>query len=874
LFSARALCAALAAAGTALAAEQAPVAPPEAEPAEQLGDVRYRADLWTYRPDSKTVLLEGHVVIERGDGRISASRGVLDREKGTLHLEGGVLAVQGLQVAVADAALIDLRSNAADLSAATVFLKDRRALPQLAGLLDSSAARTTGRNQLTLHGTSVVKLPDGSLSARSVSLTPCDCAGPPDYQVWSPELHIEKERAQLRWPVVEIFSLPIPVLIPVSLPLTDRQSGLLAPRFGFATTSGFGIVEPAFFTLGRSWDVTVAPGWFTGASTPTPPAAPPPDFSALIGNRTVRGPRLDLELRGAPANGVALKAELDLLQDLDQDQSVASPPGPFGTPPNGAGRGFGGLRGVLRTAARADASWGTAALEGATASDAMIIADTQPTVLERLLDSLRTDAGVWGRAGPAVLGADVTLLQDLRINPSFPDRRLFGDEARHTFQRLPGAFAQLPGLSVAGPLWLSGEASVTHFTALRGSDSQEIQTGFGPTDLLGTAPQLVATPVADPQGLARAAGTRLDVSPRLQATLVSGPLGSVSAMAGARADAWWFEGDSQRDRRRLYALGGLRAETQLSRAYASWVHTLTPSVEVRALSPALAGGGPPIGDPTDGGGLTYATLPNAAQQGVPPGVSFRDGPDCTNQTPAACTVGVPAARRAYDELDGAAPERGAGQAVLRLDQALWIPGGPGRLPVRALELTLAQDALLWVGGGRPRMGEAWMLARGAIGPVQLAGRANWDWGLRELSGGAASATLSDARGDQLRASVQALHATAASELIRAGADELFSTARLASTSGSLTGSAGAGVTVKLPTERPPVTLAYGYEHHLGELFPGTPDTVHHLGASVETACRCAGVQLALDLPYLAGTRQPISFRLLLDLKSLGTFGSP
>src|SRR5205085_7130603 len=100
-----------------------------------------------------------------------------------------------------------------------------------------------------------------------------------------------------------------------------------------------------FLTLGRSWDATVAPGWYTGAVRPSLPAGGiegRPNFYAESFNRTVRGPRLDLELRGAPAAGTALRLELDLLDDLDQDRSVAGPAGAFGTPGNRAGRGPGG----------------------------------------------------------------------------------------------------------------------------------------------------------------------------------------------------------------------------------------------------------------------------------------------------------------------------------------------------------------------------------------------------------------------------------------------------------------------------------------------------------------------------------------------------
>lgn len=845
-----------------------PPAPPEPEPPREPDDLIYRADRVSYDPGTRTVKLEGNVVIERGGGRVFAPRGVLDRASGKLSVEGGVLAIQGLQVLLADAAVVDLRSSSADLVGATLFLKDRTAAGALATLTDRSAARTTGRNTLVLHGRSVRKLPEGGLAATDVSLTPCDCAGRPDYQVLSPEIRIQHERAELSRPTLDLLGLPIPLFVPISLPLGDRQTGMLAPKFGYGLTTGFGIVEPVFVTLGRSWDATIAPGWTTGARGAKASAetlAADPDFFARVGNRNVRGPRLDLELRGAPAVGTSLRLELDLLYDLDQGASVAAAPNAFGVPGNASGRGLGGVRGVLRASERTEGSVGTFALDGALATDAMVIADAQATVLERFLDSLRTDVGAWGRAGPAIVGAEATLLQDVRPNPNYPDRRLFGDEARRTFQRLPSVFVQLPAAPILGRLSLSGELSVARFMALRSVDPQEVQTGFGPTDL--NAPGLLAAvPGADPNGLARAPATRLDVAPRLGLAIARGPLGALSATLGARADAWLMDGDAQRNRQRAYGLAGLRAESELSRPFGAFVHTIAPSVEVRVLTPAAGGGGPPLGDSTDAGGATYQAQPGSAQQGVAPGVPLRDAP-------ATVSAGVPAARRPYDELDGAAPERGAGQAVFRIDQALWIAGAPGKPPTRALELTLAQDALLWAGGARGRLGEVWAAAAARLGPVTISAKATYDWSISDISAAAASAQLADARGDSLRASVQVLRSSAP-EALRAGVDELFSTARLATAAGDLVGAATVGGSARLPFERVPLSVGYALERHLGSVYPGTADLTHRFGASIDTPCRCAGVSAALDLPFANGNLLPPSVRFVLDLKQLGSFGSP
>jgi hypothetical protein len=121
--------------------------------------------------------------------------------------------------------------------------------------------------------------------------------------------------------------------------------------------------------------------------------------------------------------------------------------------------------------------------------------------------------------------------------------------------------------------------------------------------------------------------------------------------------------------------------------------------------------------------------------------------------------------------------------------------------------------------------------------------------------------------------VQLLRAAAA-ESLRAGADELFATAQPIGPSGDLIGGASAGASFRLPVERVPITVGYGIDQHLGSLPRGTPDQTHHFAAGVETACRCAGFQLTLDLPSGNGTRPTPIVRFVLDLKQLGSFGSP
>jgi hypothetical protein len=331
------------------------------------------------------------------------------------------------------------------------------------------------------------------------------------------------------------------------------------------------------------------------------------------------------------------------------------------------------------------------------------------------------------------------------------------------------------------------------------------------------------------------------------------------AEAGARVDAWVMEGHPDRDRSRAYALLGASAGLPLERRFGDLLHRIEPSVAVRALSRQLQSGGPPIGDLTDAGGPTFASSPDAAQQGLAPGVSV----------PSGATLGVPAARRAYDEIDFAAPVSGAVETTLSLSQSLWSKAGAGA--VRVLRFDLLQDALLWAHGAKARLSETIALADAQLGPVNLSASSHYDWALRSLSAVGASAGVRDGRGDEAHASLGFLRGTSSARL-RAGIDELFSAARFDTPPGDLSGSAHAGASVPLPRN-----FRLGYD---GGWTPGTtPDNFANFpqvaSLTYETSCRCALVQLVLVFNFhdahLLNNRPDFSFRL--DLKSLGSFAT-
>jgi len=774
--------------------------------------VEVEADHITYAWEAQLVRLDGHVVARRAGGILRAGAGSLDRKHGILRLTGGVLGVQGKQVFLADTAIVDLNDHSADLGKAVLYLKTLPANPD---------APRAGANALTLHGSRVRQLSGGRYLADHVTLTPCDCAGDPDYELLADTAEIEGDRAHLHGVDLRFaFGGTIP-LFPLSLPLTGRQSGLLAPQPSFGGPTGFLTwAQPVFLTLGPSADLTLTPGWHTGGESHRPDP----------GLRSIKGPMLGTEFRYAPVPGTTGSVLLDLFQDLDQHDS----PG---------GRGYRGLRGAGHLTHRTESEAGVFAAQGLAASDVMAVRDQTAQSIETTFDLFTTDVGFWRARGPLTLGVDATLMQDMRIAPGI-DRTLSGG-AGATFQRLPALFAQIAPLEM-GQATFSMEASAVQFTRFRAPDPQERTTGFGFTDR--------AASVAVGQGdESRAPALRLDLAPRMTLAAASTRAVEMELLAGGRLDGWVVEGASDRNRVRAYALVGARAAAPLERRFGGVLHRIEPALEIRALSKSFQAGGAPFGDLTDAGGLQFASRPDASQQGL-------------TADPANGIAGVPAARRAYDEIDFAAPVSGAVEATALLAQSLWTK--PGRLPGRIVRFDLLQDVLLWAGGARARMGEGSAVAAVQFGPGNVQGAVRYDWALRHVSAFSAGAGIRDARGDEAHTSVDMLRGSS-SERLRAGIDELFSAARYANASSALTGSARIGASGALPLN---FRLAYDLAYTPGELPADFANWLHTAVLSLETTCHCAGLQLSATVPFHDARllRSP-TFSLRIDLKSLGSF---
>ena len=848
----------LGAAAALLLARSAAAAEAEPAPAVQKEDpaavpVDVQADRMFYDSAKGVMVLEGHVVADRDGARLRSSRGRLDRARGELVLEGGVVATQSNQIVVADRAVIDLNSRAADLEGAVLYVKD--GAPDLLKLEDAKLAKGLGRNSLTAHARRVEQGAGGVLLLRDVIATPCDCAAQPDYELLADSARVADDRATLHDVHLRLLGATLP-LFPVTLPLLDRMSGMLAPQISFAQVTGFRLAQPIYLVIDRSWDLTLTPGFYSGSPG-----------GSKAGNRSVQGPRLAAELRWMPAEGNRGELAVDLVQDLAAGATPAQAPATVfpGERASPAGRGFGGLRGVLTFSERLGTGPWFAAAEGALASDNRINGDA--LTVNNFLDLLRTDLGVWRAWGPLTLGAAAAGLQDLRQPPGTSDRRLFGAETRATPQRLPSPFVQLAPV-LLGPITLGAEASIASFATLARSP-EERATGFGPTDLGAAA--AATDPAGADQG--RATALRLDVAPQLGIALPTGSPVRGRLLVGGRADAWLFEGRPERDARRLLGLADLEASVLLGRQIGSeLMHTLEPQILLRAVSPSLLGGGPPPGDPADGGGFAWTTAPGAAEQGVAVGAARFAGPAGTPSAGRTAALGVPAARRGLDELDGAAPSTGGVGASIGVRNTLWSrPAGQGLN--RMVWLLLQQDLILWNGTGMARAADAVAALGFGLPWLSFAGDLRWDWPSNSLSGAGGGARIWDARGDAVALRFQLLHGSAI-DRIHAGVDELFATTQLAALAGNLTGSVGTGLTWVLPTVAKGLALQSDFGIALGTLPDDSPSATWSENLNWRPPCGCAALGFGVDVlfrspPFGDGKSRHFGGHFTFELRSLG-----
>jgi LPS-assembly protein len=614
--------------------------PPSGDRAGERGDeFVLTAERVLHDGHAQRTTAEGHAVLTGTDVAITADRVVYDRVNSAVTATGHVVAriTQGGLVAItADVVTVRLDGD----QVREIFLLDGQAVSKVdttkAALLAADtpeSVATTGRTNALLEGNHLTR--DGPRwNVDRIELVPCECNfQDPSWSITasSASIDTEAERVSIVSPVVRVKHVPVLWLPWLSLPTTDRQTGILFPRPNYQQLNGFSLEQPVFITLGRSADLTLTPGFFTGGK----------------GAYGLAGPRLLGEFRYVPSERARGRLSMGILYDARLERDPVTP---TLTGPNA--RGFRG-EGSWQHVQDFDHGFGLRA-DAKLYTDGNYNRDVTPDVVASTTGYLRSAVQATQRGADHLVSLDVVLRQDLAYGygwaggqPELPGSTAprFGP---NPLQRLPAVTFTLPTKRLAGPLAIDVQAEAVRLAPLFGLSGDEGPAAKeGRLDENGTElafecmrerlffPMAVsgACGVTDADKVGqgdrvyqpgeREARDRLSVLPRLSAAWTPGNVVSLSAFAGYRQSLWVGE-VTGRTWQRGYPLLGARAETELSGTFAGGAlrHGITPVVELRAVPVVLRGSSSadlepvPYDDVDRSVPLTAAGLPTARVQGI------------------------------------------------------------------------------------------------------------------------------------------------------------------------------------------------------------------------------------------------------------------
>jgi LPS-assembly protein len=532
----------------------------------------------------------------------------------------------------------------------------------------------------------------------------------------------------------------------LSLPLTDRQTGLLFPEVGTHVVTGWGVALPVFVTLGRSADLTATPEYFFGPSSPH-----------NVGG-AVKGPGARLELRWAPAQRAEGIASIHVVDDLDKER------------PGGAGAG--GLRLSMEGAHRQDLGAGTRLVAHLSLSqDPYMFRDFGAPGLPSDAYYSRSDVLASWRARDFVVEGGAMYLEPLvsgaqEVAVTAPDgttRVVFTDTRPAAFgwfglqapqsHRWPSASAALLPLRL-GPLQLEGRAGITRYAPVVGSRGELLPSD--PAANPAAPPREGATVTVNPDSgqvtvlaLPRPAVTRADTRLQLSAPMLLGSVLSLEPWVRGAVLGYAFDAGRSASAA-AWGLAGVAASAELARRYGAVEHRVIPRLE-------LLGG----------------TAPSRQNPGDPfPAYDLWDRIESERQVPVPWS----AAPQAVVQKLSAAPDGAYTQLRATLENRLDA-GSRGRLDVQvgqdldARTGRLAESSVSFRASRGPFATDALarFLAFGGRPPLAPGWSPSWLDGFTRLH---ASASIHDARGDALRGALDSTGSGAVGAE-GAGVDALF-----------------------------------------------------------------------------------------------------
>jgi len=778
-----------------------------------LGDTaELSADLLTYEPERQVLIARGHAVLKSADSVLRADELTYDQRQDRAEAKGHVLFVSGLTAAIAESLSVDLAAQEATVQGG-LFLQKKGVSPEkLKEAKTAEALKALGETTVALTGQRIQRIGPDNYAVEGISFTPCDCnPSSPSWRIEARRAEVKVgERALLTLPVVYVYSVPVLAAPWLDLPLTDRRSGLLIPRPYTSSATGFALEQPVFITLGRSYDLTLTPGYFLGARKVTvtdpatgqtvadPETGEPLRFAPALG---VQGPRLLTEFRYVPSEGTRGRINLGLIYDLRPARDPVDP-SPLLADPNR----IRGLRGDLLVQHTQDLGNGFHdRLDATVVSDGYYLRDLTTDVLQREDTYLRSSGAAFHRDADSYAGLEVTLRQLTRYGYSLfdADRTASGTPlyGPNTFHRLPTLRYALPERPLFGlPVFGGFTAEYTRTSPLLSPFGDEGADGiFDPLHPDAGQGDRLYTPGE------REARDRLDLQPRLSASFGAGPFLRFTPSLAWRQDLYVGEVTGATAQRGYPLLGAL-LETELSRTFGASNdvrHALRPSLELRWV-PRVFGAAPAV---------------------------------------------------AYDEVDTAVPSDGLFQAVAQVSQRLWLRQGTAARELLRLDVGQGVDLK------RSVLGDTYARLGAALGPVSADAVARYNVPQGRFTQVTAACTVDDGKGDSLYGRYDRV-VTKGSDRIRRGVDMLFGEpVPLGDDAEVLV--AGARASFR-------IGLAAFYEATVQPLRPTDKLVQQKVGVGWSPACDCW--RLDVSAAFHPGNAIP-DFGFNLTLARFGSFGA-
>ena len=213
---------------------RAPRNPPTTE------EITIDAQSLDYDQKGEILSAEGDVLIRRGETTLRANTVEYNRRTSEAR-------------ALGDATLI---SPEADITADAIFLDLNNETGELQG-----ARIEAGRLGYTLSGSRIEKGLGQRYRIEDGRFTTCNCAeGKPDWSIAGDKLDVSLEGyGTLEGGTFDILDIPVLWLPRAAFPVfRERQSGLLFPRVGISNRRGFQLLQPFYWAIDKTQDVTVS----------------------------------------------------------------------------------------------------------------------------------------------------------------------------------------------------------------------------------------------------------------------------------------------------------------------------------------------------------------------------------------------------------------------------------------------------------------------------------------------------------------------------------------------------------------------------------------------------------------------------------------